>query len=367
MPKKNEGTAISPQDEQKALYEAWMRDPTSDDSALQEFYNSDRSHELSYLEKNRGFITGSKLETFRKDQWWYNLQFVEEMPMPYALDTTYAPFAIGSCFDDLITYGPKEVEKWYIEMNPRVSNIEDEILECIRAVEEAQNGPLKKDGGRYAGDIEKEVKNKARMDWLANTVRGKTQMTPADMELVQQMFREWNAQKLFDKQLVKKHIFFKLHGEIPVKCELDHHIPHFTNEQCGADDFFAVVDAKTTADIEKSVKFAQDNYASQMSLYALAAEHAVIAKEEVDRKVCAIIQAVDKHGLWSRSAAIYFSPELLKDRQRVLIECIEQCWTAHRTGMFFKSADFLPDCPYYGVQSGPNDPGYGRAQKFFIA
>lgn len=350
---------LSPAEEQVQLFEEWMADPKSDDSKLQEFYNSDRVRSLSYLEKNRGFLTGSKLETFRKDEWWYYLQFVEEMPMPYEKDTVYEPFAIGSAFDDLVTYGEQELEKNYIEMERRVSDINEAISECNEKISASQE-MLNKDGSRSKVGINQEAAAKAKIEMLMSIV-GKTQLTPANMELIRQMEHEWNEQQLFDHKLKKKHIFFKLHGEIPVKCELDHHIPHFTNEHVGAHDFFAVVDAKTCADIEKSVKHARENYQEQMSLYALAAELTLLKESEVDQQVCAIIQAVDKHGLWSRSAAIYFSPELLRDARSSLIERIEKCWRAHRTGMFFKTNEFLPDCPYYGVDN------YGRAKNFFIA
>lgn len=357
MPKK--AKSLSPVEEQKALYEEWMADPKSDDTKLQEFYNHPRSRSLSYLEKNRGFITGSKLETFKKDQWWYYLQFVEEMKPPYAIDTTYEPFAIGSAFDELVTYGEEAMLAQYVEMERRVSNIEDAIAECVRDVEEAQT-MFNKDGSRSKPGINQEERAKTRMAFLAN-VKGKTQLTPVNMELVRQMHREWQAQPLFPKTLKKKHLFFKLNGEIPVKCELDHHIPHFTDDHCGANDFFAVFDAKSTASIVDSVKYAKDNYLGQMTLYSLIAEYTILKNTEVDQPVCAIIGGVDKHGLWSRSAGIYFSPELLKDGRGALIEKIEECWRAHKTGMFFKTDDFLPDCPFYGVD------GYGRAKKFFIA
>lgn len=361
---------LSPAEEQIALYEEWMADPTSDDTKLQEFYNSPRSRKLSYLEKNRGFITGSKLETFKKDEWWYYLQFVEEMKMPYEVDTTYEPFAIGSAFDEWVTYGFDAMIESFVEVSPRIPDIDGAIEECERKLRDATNpdvaGMFKKDGSRSAKSITQEESANLRMEFLKSIV-GKTQLTPANMELIRQMYKEWNEQRLFSKELKKKHIFFKLHGEIPIKAELDHHEPHFTNKELGAYDYFAVVDAKTTANIEKSVQFAKDNYLSQMSLYALLVEHAIIAKEEEDRQVCAIIQAVDKHGLWSRSAAIYFAPELLRDARQPLIERIEACWMAHKTGMFFKSDSFLPDCPYYGTTTEDDDWGYGRSRKFFIA
>lgn len=352
-------TTMTPQEEQKALFDEWMADPKSDDSKLQEFYGSPRSRTLSYLEKNRGFLTGSKLETFKKDEWWYYLQFVKEQPLPNELDTEYTPFAIGSAFDELSTYGEEAMKSQYIEMNPRVSDIAAAIAECQASLEKHQNA-FNKDGTRSKPGIDGEQKALMRIAFL-ESIKGKTQLTPADMGLVRQMFGEWNEQPLFEHKLQKKHIFWKVNGKIPVKCELDHHIPHFTNEELGAHDCFAVVDAKTCADIEKAVKYARDNYLGQMTLYGMAAEHTILKQEEIDRQVCAIIQAVDKHGLWSRSAAIYFSPELLKDNRGALLDLIERCWDAHTTGMFFKTDDFLPECPYYGVE------GYGRAKKFFIA
>lgn len=353
MPKK----ILSPVDEFNALRDEWME--TNDDTKLQAFCSSPAYRQLSYLERNRGFITGSKLETFRKDQWWYYLQFVEEMPPPYAVDTTYEPFAIGSAFDEFITYGEQAMLSQFIEVNPRVSDIDLALEECAASINKHQNN-FNKDGSRSKVGIDGEEKAKLRLMFL-ESLKGKTQLTPANMELVRQMYNEWQGNELFDKKLLKKHIFFKLNGEIPIKCELDHHIPHFTNEDLGANDYFAVVDAKTCASTPDAIKFARDKYLGQMTLYAMAAELRLLKDAEVDQPVCAIIKAVDKHGLWSRSAGIYFSPELLKDGRGVLINNIEACWRAHKTGMFFKTDEFLPDCPYYAVDN------YGRAKKFFIA
>lgn len=364
MPKKQPKTpkpdlkGMTPADYYDAIREEWME--TGDDSKLQEFCHSDYYRDMSYIQKNRGFLTGSKIKIFNTDQHWYKLMYVDEIPPPHTPpDDNNEALLIGSCFDDLITYGQTEVEERYIVMDRRVSNVEDELAKQAQIMAEAKED-LKKDGERTATGIKREQAAAEKIAFL-NHVAGKKQMTQVQMDMVMQMYGEWIEQPLFKTKPDKKYIFFKLLGEIPMKCELDDFEEHFTDETVDAYDFLCVRDAKTCANIENAIEFADKNYIEQMTLYALGAQYAY-KDEETDRKVCAIIEAVDKHGFWSRSAGLYFSPQRLDDVKPVIIQKAEACWMAHKTGMFLKSHDFLPDCPYYGWKEEGDEHGYGRAR-----
>lgn len=65
---------------------------------------------LSYIEKNRGFITASKLKTFIKSPEAYYLQYIKEVPTDKA---TSKAFLLGTAFDDALSYGAIEWNKKY--------------------------------------------------------------------------------------------------------------------------------------------------------------------------------------------------------------------------------------------------------------
>lgn len=65
---------------------------------------------LSYIEKNRGRITASKLKTFIKSPEAYYLQYIKEVQTE---DEPSRALILGTAFDDFLTYGPVEFNKKY--------------------------------------------------------------------------------------------------------------------------------------------------------------------------------------------------------------------------------------------------------------
>jgi PD-(D/E)XK nuclease superfamily len=64
----------------------------------------------SYIEKNRDFVTASKLKTFIKSPEAYYLQYIKEVPSPRE---TSKAFTLGTAFDDALSYGAIEWNKKY--------------------------------------------------------------------------------------------------------------------------------------------------------------------------------------------------------------------------------------------------------------
>ncbi len=332
------------------LREEWME--TDDDTKLQEFFASDDYRNMSYIERNRGFITGSKLHIFSNDQWWYKLQYVDEMKPPFADDTTIDAFAIGGGFDELVTYGRDAFDRRYTVVQSRVSNVEDAIAEQLQKIEEAQND-LKKDGTRSQPGINAEQKAREKIAQL-NNVKGKVQLTQSHMEMIEQLHREFMGNPLMNHAPRKKIIVFRV-GKIPVKCELDDYVPNdpLIKEQKHIE-ANCIRDMKTCASV---TNVEPTNWLDQLSLYQLSVEEQTFKGEPVwdGRPTCGMIEAVDKHGYWSRSRCFYYSPARLRDRRGYLLEQISKLWNAQQTGIFYRETK-LPafDCPYYSVE------GYGR-------
>lgn len=337
-----------------AMRERWEK--TDDDSELQELFASQEYQSMSYVERNRGFLTNSKYRIHSQDEWWFKLQYVDELPSPYALDTQIEALLLGSCIDDLLTHGEGILQTKYAVMTRRITDIEAEMTEQLNKLEKARN-TFNKDGSRSKPSLEAEA-NAAQMIEFLGTLKGRSQITESQMEMVRQMEREFRAQPMFRQQPKKKIVVFHI-GQIPCKVELDDYDPHFTNAQVEAKDFHAIIDMKSTASIGT---FDPVGYLEQFCFYQLAIEEHTHKKEQTwdSRPICAIAEAVDKHGLWSRSNGYYYSPARLKDARAIVLEKLRKCHNSIKTGKFYKSKEFLPDCPYYGVE------GYGRSTQFVI-
>lgn len=65
---------------------------------------------LSYIERNRDFVTASKLKTFIKSPEAYYLEYIKEIAIERE---DSAAFILGTAFDDALTYWPAEFQKKY--------------------------------------------------------------------------------------------------------------------------------------------------------------------------------------------------------------------------------------------------------------
>jgi len=330
---------------------------TDDDTELQKFFKTDEYRDMSYIERNRGFLTNSKCRIHSQDEWWFKLMYVDEIPQPYALDTQIEALLLGSCLDDLRTHGREYITQKYEVMSRTVSNIEDAIQETLMDIEKQKDKVSKRDGSRLQSGIDREKELYEHIAFL-NNLKGKKQLTNSQWQMVLQMDGEFSQNALFRQKPEKMIIIFKI-GNIPCKVELDDYDPHFTNDETGAQDFHAIIDMKSTASI---TTFDPVGYLEQFEFYQMAIEMRTFKNEPVwdSRPICAIAETVDKHGLWSRSQAYYYSPERLKDARAPIMQKLQKCWNSVKTNRFYKSKEFLPDCPYYGYE------GYGRATKFLL-
>lgn len=75
----------------------------ADLAALENFFESDEAKTLTYAQKNAPFITGSKLQAFKRCPFCYKKKFIELLPDPTEGDKDY--FIIGQALDDLLTHG----------------------------------------------------------------------------------------------------------------------------------------------------------------------------------------------------------------------------------------------------------------------
>lgn len=65
---------------------------------------------LSYIERNRGVVTASKLKTFIKSPEAYFKQYIQEVSID---KETSRAFTLGTAFDDALSYGAIEWNKKY--------------------------------------------------------------------------------------------------------------------------------------------------------------------------------------------------------------------------------------------------------------
>lgn len=83
--------------------------------------------DLSYIERNRGYLTASKMKTFIKSPEAYYKEFILETPTQ---DDESKAFLIGTAFDDYFSYWDEFWnEKYFIWES---SKKEDLALECIK-------------------------------------------------------------------------------------------------------------------------------------------------------------------------------------------------------------------------------------------
>jgi uncharacterized protein (DUF952 family) len=125
---------------------------------------------LGYVEKNKYFITASKLKQFERCPLTYKLKYIDALPDPTEKEPDY--FVIGRALDDLVTYGDTYFKKNY------------EVV--ARRTKESK----------------------------------KTQLTGKMGKLVAQMNHEFRSQELFT-QNPKKKVFFHEVGGFILKAELD--------------------------------------------------------------------------------------------------------------------------------------------------
>jgi hypothetical protein len=225
--------------------------------------DSEEYRALPYLERNRPFLTSSKLKEMAACPYHAWLQYVQETPSPVEQEADY--FVIGQAFDDILTRGRDYFSDHYI----------------------------------VGSKATKETKA------LMEQYPAKPVLTPSANRALTLMEREYLSREFFPKKPTKKNILFLLHG-IPCKIELD----HFDAEAR------RIGDVKTTSSI---TTFNPMSYAIQFGFYSLGI--ALKHQENVEVE----LYVVDKGSDFSRSHKWVFCKATLM-QQHFRVDQLARTW-----------------------------------------
>lgn len=159
---------------------------TGDSTELEQFMQTEEYRLMPYEDKNKYFITASKLRAYAECPYFAKLQYVDNVQVPMK-DKDY--FTVGQAIDDRLTRG----DDFYYEHYEAVS--------------------------RRTGKS------------------GKVELTNLQANQVDNCCKEYCSNDIFPMQLKKKNLIWLAFGKYPCKAELD----HFDGEE--------IVDLKTTANI----------------------------------------------------------------------------------------------------------------------
>lgn len=176
---------------------------------------------LPYAERNRHFITSSKIKEFQRCQFCYKAKYIDLVPDPTETEFQKDHFLVGQAFDDLLTHGQDKFNEKYEVVARRNENSE------------------------------------------------KTQLTNTHSRLVAQMEKEFRAVPVFNQTPKKKIFFWDVAGFI-IKVELD----DFDGE--------VIRDIKTCANVKT---FDPAAYIVQACLYQLVVEENTGKRPSVEYEV----------------------------------------------------------------------------------
>lgn len=165
----------------------------------------------TYIEKNRGFMTSSKLKEFLRCAQCYYWKYEAEVPDPLAEFEDKDHFVIGQGLDDLLTHNKEYYNEKYAVVARRMGKTEDKV-----------------------------------------------EITKGTDEKIKMLEKEFRANQLFRQYPIKKELIFAYAG-ITFKAELD---DYDAAKQL-------IVDVKTCANL---ITFKPEFYTFQMSFYQWALE-----------------------------------------------------------------------------------------------
>lgn len=307
---------------------------SEDFSELKEFCLSEEYQKLPYAVKNYHFVTASKLKKFNECQLAYKYEHVDLVPKPHGADKKDY-FVVGGALDDLLTHGAEYYAQNYVSVDKRVTNIDEEIEVCNAKIKESRK-MLKKDGERSKAGMDREQRYMIKKKWLTG-MKSKIQMTERMEKEVDQMYREFQAQSLFN-QAPRKQVYFAKIGEFILKAELDDETDEYIN------------DIKSTANI---LTFSPEMYEIQAAFYFWLVEEVTGKKKPVR------LEVVDKHSDFSRSKVVEYTLQTLEANKHSLVRLLVELQEATESGIYMQTTDqrTLYSSPYYGYK------GYGRPTK----
>ncbi len=197
---------MSPQEKLQTLVNNWIT--SGDDKELIAFLESFEYRTMPYVDRNRHFLTSSKLKEFQRCPYHAKLKYVDGIETPHEPEDY---FVIGQAVDDCLTLGEDDFKSRYLAVPRRTDKAQEE-------------NP------------------------------GKVLLTNGQAVTIDQAVTEFRTRSFFPKTPKKHHIVWLAFGKIPCKAELD----HFDHEA------HRIGDVKTCSSI---TTFDPMNYLLQMSFY----------------------------------------------------------------------------------------------------
>lgn len=194
----------------QAAVDAWVESGGDEQKELEvlTLLDTEDYRSLPYLERNRPFVTSSKLKEFEQCPYHAKLRYVDGLQMGFE---EADHFVIGQAVDDWLTHGSDAYQ------------------------------------GRYAAVAK-------RTEKAAEENAGKVLLTNSQAETIGRAVREFQTREFFPERPTKRNVIWLMFGRIPCKAELDHFDPHARR----------IGDVKTTASI---TTFDPMDYLFQMGFY----------------------------------------------------------------------------------------------------
>jgi len=203
-----------------------------------------------YIKKNRGYVTASKLKDFMKSPEFYFRKYILEQNINGEEKTC---FKLGTAIDDFISYGEEKFyEKYFIDEGLLKWDLEKLAIE--------KGIPL------GAKETVKTLKEKIYGD-------DKIRLTAWEGQTVTRVLKEFNRQKLFDKETVyeTQKTFTGKYKSLDLLGTLDRY--RVITEEKNGKIYVHIRDTKTTGNIRKFKFQAVEElgYDTSMSFYNLLA------------------------------------------------------------------------------------------------
>lgn len=262
------------------LIDAWIANPDgSAKQALLDYMDTPEYRALPYKERNKRFITSSKLKLFEACELFAKYKYEDEIITGFEASPA---LLIGGALDTLVTYGQEEYDEKYLVLARKTKD--DEVYTTDEGYEMVVNDEVE----RY-------------------------RLTASEQETIDRMRIECTKHPLFPREWQKRNIVWLAFGKYPCKAELD----HFTTDR-------GIVDLKTCADI---TSFRAMSYLLQMGFYYGG------CLEEDLQKYTAELCVVDKNK-WSRSHVWKFGVETLDGVQGTINKMLLAYAEAQATGLW---------------------------------
>lgn len=258
--------------------------------------------EKSYLEKNRGVITSSKLAAFEFCQYLYFLQYEKEVVPEKQTD----PMLFGTAFDDFHSYGEEEWNKKYIVVDRKIDPEElHEKVVAKNAQHEKAKTPATKE--KYLAEL-KELEKRVGVIQLPKSMGEKLER--CNTEAARQPL--WK----FDREKAQVEIIVDYKGE-KLKCTID---------QLRLDEEI-ICDVKTSGAIHILLTKFREKYIRQLTFYQLLVEL------KHDKKCSGELQVATTEDP-SHFVKFSLSKEGLNDQRGSVLESLDALIAAKRRGIF---------------------------------